>query len=48
MKTHPEAIARADFDGWLFRYSSWLWFYLPHLFGRPDTRRLEMVQGRLL
>ncbi len=47
MKTHTEAIARAEFPVWLFRFYSWQWFYLPHLFGRPDTRRLEMVQEEL-
>ena len=45
-KCRPNPIA-GSFDVRLFRYYSWLWFYLPHLFGRPDTRRLEMVQERL-
>lgn len=45
MKRRPNP--RAGFDARLFRYYSWLWFYLPHLFGRPDTRKLEMVQEEL-
>ena len=42
-RRHPSA----GFDARLFRYYSWLWFYLPHLFGREDTRRLEMVQEEM-